>query len=236
MQRGWKRVVAVLSAVLLVSGCAASEDPDGAVEPIDAPASDADDAGGAEDADAAPELDAAPEVDDAAPAEDPAASPEVDISVVPDEITLEYVDAVLVELERLYAEAAEIAAADNDLTVEVADRISSIFGGDRASDAYAVFRAIAESDGQLLVDPDELSTRTYNSVSILDWSADCLWVETVGDQSGVYVDAPAPQPTFVLLRQMTSRPARNFNPTPWVYHAQRVGADAELREAKPCTA
>lgn len=229
MHRTLRWAIVGLLSMAVAFGCSNPDDGEG-IEPID-PTGSADDP--VDDTEVADEPEASEDPD---PAPDPGPDPpaEIDITVIPDEITLEYVDAVLVELERLYAEAAQFAASEGQISVEVADRISSVFGRERSNDAYAVFQAIAESDGALLVAAASFSARSYRALEILDESRGCLWVETIGDQSGVYVDAPEPQPTFILLRETDSEPFRNLNQTPWVYHAQRVGAESELREAAPC--
>src|SRR6056297_445650 len=109
MRWALRRVVMPLAAALLVAGCSTAAEQDDAIERIDAPTSGVgDDGGAAEDSGDAvavsdDEVETDPGVDDESPTVDPAGG-EVDISVIPEDITLEYVDAVLVELERLYAE------------------------------------------------------------------------------------------------------------------------------------
>ncbi len=126
-----RRVAASLAALAVLVGACSSDDGAQAeagrqpvasddTEDVDEPAPDPD-----TDFDPSPEPDPAPDPDpdpDPDPAPEPEPGPDIDITVIPDEITDEYVAAVLVELERIYAEAYAIVRDEQELTSEITDR------------------------------------------------------------------------------------------------------------------
>ncbi|MFU8841804.1 MAG: hypothetical protein ACNA8R_13960, partial [Nitriliruptoraceae bacterium] len=165
-------------AVAVLSGCSSPDDGDG-IEAIDAPEAPVDED---DDAEVVDEPEAA-EDPDPAPEPDPPA--EIDITVIPDEITLEYVDAVLVELERLFAEAVRSVVENEEMTLEASDLLNSAFGGTELDSVFADLMVLAE-DPSIARPPGEIAPNTYVAIAVLDEAAGCLWVETVANLSGSF--------------------------------------------------
>jgi hypothetical protein len=220
-------IVGLLS-VAVAFGCSNPDDGDG-IEPID-PSGSADDT--VDDTEVADEPEA---VEDPDPAPDPEPDPpaEIDVTVIPDEITLEYVDAVLIELERLYAEAAQLASARGELDLDVADRLNSIFSGELVDRRLADFlELLAVEDG--FRNQDEISPSWFVASEVLDSSSACVWLVGEQDLSSLFVNGPAARTTFALLGPKDEGLVVDPNPTPWAYRQVGVGDEDALREERPC--
>lgn len=225
MERHKRIVASALAAVLLLAACS-DGDPEGSAEGVEAiePQPDADESDPERAEDGAPAVEAAPEPEPA----------EIDVTVVPDEITEEYVEAVLVELEGLYSEAYILFQATDEATIEVTDRLGAAFTESEYRTRLRQFTDIAEAGYPGYRRVDAAAPRTHEVQRILDSSATCVYAETLLDVSGVRVDAGDPQASFVELGLPELEPFEQLNPTPWVVHEFPSGALAELVESRPC--
>ena len=233
-----RRVAASLAALAVLVGACSSDDGAQAeagrqpvasddIEDVDDPAPDPD-----TDFDPSPEPDPAPDPDpdpDPDLASEPEPEPHIDITVIPDEITDEYVAAVLVELERIYAEAYAIVRDEQELTSEITDRVDAIFAESRREDRYDEFRQLAGMP-EVFRPQGELQPRTRQVVEILDAADGCLWVETLTDSSGLS-PSEGQQTVFVALFHKDAGRPGDVNPTPWVFERLRTPVEAGSDEA-----
>ena len=131
----------------------------------------------------------------------------IDPFTVPDEITVEYVEAVLTELERINGDALRLAMAEG-MSPEVSSLLLSIYTEDLAAptvtafnqQAVAGFPGVVSSPGDVTIDVTDL---TVGSLT-------CLSVEAVLSYDDV-LEAPTDAETAIELRRQSS------NDTGWVY-------------------
>jgi hypothetical protein len=208
------------AALLVLAGCGGDDEP----EPI----------GGDEavpDEGAAPtELDPEGDLD----AEDEAE--EIDVTVVPDEITEDYVEAVLAELERIRYEAlVEFRENDGELTIEVMDMTASVFTADEVDYERGDLENMAADGYAAMRDTAELEPVQADVVELLSSSESCVLVETRADLDGLLEDPPPPIERIYYLVLQDRELVEDYNPTPWVI--AMIPADIEeWRERDPCDA
>jgi hypothetical protein len=238
MERDQRIAALSAAAVLLLSGCS-SEADDGAAEgiqPIEEP-----DPVEAErdplDGEPEPEPESEPDVE---PDPEPA---DIDITVVPDEITDEYVEAVFVELERLYAEALkEMRQNDDELNIEVTDRLGEIFDNEATLPTnLRVFQDAASEGFPNVREAEEIGPRSRRIISLISTDQSCIYVETSVDSSLVLIESSVDeQINFVELLPKTAERPVLLNSTPWVYGRMLVPFDEmeseEFTEDDPCSA
>jgi hypothetical protein len=177
----------------------------------------------------------APEPLEVEPVEAPESDPDIDITTVPDEITLEYVQAVLDELERILADALILTMEEGELTIEIADRVGDIFTTDQRDLRLDELASAAESGFENMNPPDRIVPRRREAIEVLDASEGCLYVETLAREEGIFPGLTDPAPSFVVLhRRLHIRP-REINPTPWGYASLAVGDAGHLRAERPCS-
>jgi hypothetical protein len=224
MERHRRIAVAFLAAAFLLASC--SDDGAGEASAEDIERID----------DAEPETD--PEVEpepEPEPVEEPEPEPaEVDITVVPDQITEEYVGAVLAELEGLYLDAYVAFRVADEPNIEATDRLGSAFANAQYAARLNEFVEFASEDYEGLQPAANARPRAHIVEEIHDLSDDCVYVETLMDVSGVVVGAGAPQVTFVELGPREVERVVDLNSTPWLIHGLPIGELAELREVRPC--
>jgi hypothetical protein len=206
-------------ALLVLAGCGGDEEPG----PI----------GGDE---AAPEEGAAPtELDPEGDINgEDGSGDEVDVTVVPDEITEDYVEAVLVELEQIRHDAlVEFRENDGEMTIEVMDMTASVFTADEVDYERYDLDEIAADDFEGLLPPGELQPEEPRVEEILAASASCVLVETEVSADGLLVDPPPPGPRIYHLVLQTQELVEDYNVTPWVI--AMIPADIEhWRGENPC--
>ena len=235
---------------LLVLGCSGSGPDEQAIQPLPSveQASEEADAGSIEPdgvvsesgAGDNPEVDGDIEVersdaDVAAAGNGLAQGDEVDVTVIPDVITEEYVEAVLAELEQLYADALRELILAGEPTIEVTDRLGSAFVEEEYALRLEQFIELADLGFPELASPELLEPRAHTEVSILDWDRDCVYAQSTLDVSGVFSAYIPPQMSFVELGLPDREVVTNLNKTPWMVHAFPVGGDTEIGERTPCS-
>ena len=230
--------ITVIAAVMLV-GCTSDADTAGELQDIrevlggsdeDAPSAEPE---AAEPGDEAASAEAPPEADD--DGELPPPDPEIDVTTVPDDITVKYVQAVIDELERIYAEAVVLMMEEGELTIEITDRIGEIFAVRQLGVRRTEFTETAEAGFPGMRPSDEIETRRRIVQDILDQGDGCLYVETVTSDQAFFVDAVEPIDVYVLLEAPTVERPVDINPTPWVYGALGVGEQGEMKAVTPCS-
>jgi hypothetical protein len=123
----------------------------------------------------------APEPLEVEPVEAPEPDPDIDITTVPDEITLEYVQAVLDELERIYASAVVMMMEEGELTIEISDHISDIFALRQRDIRLKEFVDTAEAGFPGMRQPQD--------IDCADGSPRRFWIKT----RGAFTCAPSPR-------------------------------------------
>jgi hypothetical protein len=224
MEHHKRLAAAVAVAGLLLAACsddAANEASAEDIQPIEEPEPEA----------VEPEPD--PPDEDPEPEPEPETS-EIDITVVPDEITEEYVEAVLTELEQLYSEAFATYVSQGEVTIAVNDRMGEAFTEDQREARIREFESLREGGFEGILPSEELRARDRSVLELIQHDDRCIYAETVLDFAGVLVDPPEPGPSFVLLiRQNIERPV-DLNSSGWVLADLKTGDAAELREQLPC--
>jgi hypothetical protein len=219
-----------LVSVTVAFGCSGSDDGDG-IEPIDAPGPADDEVDGTEVVDE-PEA-----VEDPDPAldDEPDPAPEIDITVIPDEITLDYVDAVLVELERLYAEAIVLTMEAGEPSLGASDRLRSAFSSEQFELRLTELYDLAGSDFVGFALPNEVSPRRHHELEIIDLGASCIWVQSRIDYSGL-AGEPIPRDDAFLKLEVEDKSVlvSDESVTPWVISSIPFEHSTEDVEVVPC--
>ena len=227
MERHKRIVAASLAVALLLAACSDGDGAAEGVQPIEEPQADP----GEPEPDPVDE-DPEPEVEPAPDAEPEPA--DIDITVVPDEITEEYVEAVLAELERLYSEAYVAFREAGEPTIEVTDNLGSAFTDRQHTARLAQFVDLQEMEFEGFQSSPDAGPRRHSVEKVLDQGEACIYAETLMDLKGILVDPPEPEITFVELGPLEGDRVRNLSTTPWVIHALPVGDSGQLREVRPC--
>lgn len=238
-------VSAVATVAALTGACtSAASSSDGLAEIDEQHTGAASDLADPEDEASAPEAEAAPDSEspdpveaasaEAPPETDTVPEPDVDITTVPEEITVEYVQAVLDELERIYAEAVVLMMEEGELTLEISDRIGEIFAQRQVDLRRSEFVDTAEAGFPAMRPPEDITTRRRIVEDILDQGEGCIYVETLTNDHAFFADPVEAIEVFVLLEYPTVERPVELNPTPWVYGALGVGERAEMEAVTPC--
>ena len=159
---------------------------------------------------------------------------DIDITTVPDDITVEYVQAVVDELERIYAEALVLLMEEGELTIEITDRIGEIFSIRQRDLRLQEFVQVAEDGFPGMRSPDDIEVRRRQVESIWDRSTECIYAEALAFDGAFFLQEPDPVRSFLVLRPPTRERPVDVNPTPWVYSMLAIGEVGELREERPC--
>ena len=229
--------ITVIAAVMLV-GCTSDADTAGELQDIrevlggsdeDAPSAEPE---AAEPGDEAASAEAPPEADD--DGELPPPDPEIDVTTVPDDITVEYVQAVVDELERILAEALVLMMEEGELTIEITDRVGEIFTLEQRDLRLNELTTASEEGFPGMWPSDEIAPRNREVLGVLDVSEGCIYIEALAFEEGLFPEVTEPAPSFAVLRFPDVERPVEINPTPWVYAALAVGAESELRKERPC--
>lgn len=159
---------------------------------------------------------------------------DIDITTVPDDITVEYVQAVVDELERILAEALVLMMEEGELTIEITDRVGEIFSLDQVNARTASLQELSDSGFPNMRPPDEIRPRLRRVEQILDISDGCIYAETLTFDDAFLVEPSDPIPVFVRLESPDVARPVDINPTPWVLGSLGVGEPDQLREVRPC--
>ena len=233
--RGIASITAI--AAVMLSGCTSDADTAGELQDIrevlegsaeDEPSAEPE---AAEQGDGAASAEAAPEADDAEP---PPPDPEIDVTTVPDDITVEYVQAVVDELERILAEALVLMMEEGELTIEITDRVGEIFTLEQRDLRLNELTTASEEGFPGMWPSDEIAPRNREVLGVLDVSEGCIYIEALAFEEGLFPEVTEPAPSFAVLRFPDVERPVEINPTPWVYAALAVGAESELRKERPC--
>ena len=234
---------------LLVLGCSGSGPDEQAIQPLPSveQASEEADAGSIEPdgvvsesgAGDNPEVDGDVEVersdaDVAAAGNGLAQGDEVDVTVIPDVITEEYVEAVLAELEQLYADALRELILAGEPTIEVTDRLGSAFVEEQYTARLEQFLSLQDAGFPEIAEANRIRPRQHSVLALIELGDNCLYVETSLDVSGVFDDERELQSSFVELGMPDREVITNLNPTPWMIHGLPVGEYSQLEERRPC--
>jgi hypothetical protein len=172
--------------------------------------------------------------DDTDGADGEPATDTIDITEVPDEITEAYVEAVLAELERIWTDALiEYQREGGELTLEVTDRIASIFTDEQIDIRYADFGAIADADFVGARPPEETEPADHQVTELISATPTCINVRTLTSIDGLLEDPPPPSAWAFHLVLQEKELYRDLNPTPWVIAGIPADVDS-YREQDPC--
>ena len=161
---------------------------------------------------------------------------EIDVTVIPEQITPEYVEAVLAELERLYAGSLRAFMEAGEPTLDVTAQLGSAFVEEQYRPRLQQFLDLLEDGFPGIADADELGARTHTQVELLQVTETCIFAQTVLDFSQVFVDGREPQVSFVQLGLPDRGVLHNRNSTPWMIHRLPVGDERQMRELRLCDA
>jgi hypothetical protein len=145
----------------------------------------------------------------------------VDPFTVPDEITVEYVEAVLTELEKINGDALRLAVAEG-FSAEVTDLLETVFDGQPLADRANVLLNVTPvdfEDGP----PGDISVSV---VSLAAATEDCVAADVVEDYTTV---AASGSPTVSVRVTLVRGEANN---TGWLVQNRAVEGDAD--GVSPC--
>jgi hypothetical protein len=176
----------------------------------------------------------APEPLEVEPVEAPESDPDIDITTVPDEITVEYVQAVLDELERILADALILTMEEGELTLDAADHIGEVFALRQVDIRRSELMDAAESGFPGMRAPEDVGLRRRVAQRVVDQGEGCMYVHTVTTDTAYFDEPVEPVDVYVLLESPTVERPVDINPTPWVYGSLGIGDSAELEGLRPC--
>ena len=144
---------------------------------------------------------------------------------VPDVITLEYLDRVLAELDRIDGEATRKIVAAKALTPEAIALIESIYTEPELATRLAIMRTHLEKVlANLKGDP---KARETNATELISAGPECVFLRATRDFSRSAVIPPPPQTTYIALAPTTS------NRTGWTIAFDSFNEDSS-RPEDPC--
>ena len=117
---------------------------------------------------------------------------------VPDVITLEYLDRVLAELDRIDGEATRKIVAAKELTPEAIALIESIYAEPELPRRLSLWERDLEND--LPGAKDNPKARTTSTNRLISSSTSCLFAAVMRDYSGPSLFPPPPEESFIALR------------------------------------
>ena len=158
----------------------------------------------------------------------------IDVTSVPDTITPAYVQAVLAELEALYAGALASHVAAGEPTLETTTKLGSAFAEPAYDGRLQHFIRIGREGFVEIADADRIRPRTHTDVRLLAVAEDCVYAETRLDVSPVRKDPRPLVESFVHLGPRDREIFDDVNPTPWLIHKMPGGDPEVLRELDPC--
>lgn len=196
---------AVTCAVVVVAGCSGASDDTASPEP---------------DSDPIPTQ--------------PAPTPTtIDVTKIPDEITLGYVDAVLKVIDHLHGEAARLVHANKRVDDRVIDTLAAIYAKTEGeAEAANLTRALTEGLDQYFAElPGDPVTEVK---SVLDSSGRCIVVAASTNLSPFFQKPQTPLSGAVIqlgLKGADTDPDR-LNPSPWlIYFAGVPSPGQEVNQA-----
>jgi hypothetical protein len=159
---------------------------------------------------------------------------DIDVTVVPDEITEAYVEAVLAELEQIRHEAlVEFRENGYEITLEVADRSSSIFTTEGTDFHAADLSGLAERGFENYLPADEMEPVQPEVEELLSSTDECIFVETEVSHEGRLAEPGDPVTRLYHLVLQQRELVEDYNKTPWVI--AMIPADVDYwREEDPC--
>lgn len=192
---GHRRIAAAVTALVLATGCSGSDDhPD--VETLGS----------------SPTSTATTASPTPTPTSTPTTESSVDPTVVPDEVTVEYLDAVMERLNALEARVYRLVAESQDVTDPVATELYASFA--ESSMAVDTLEGFEEAFGlEAIAEPPAPPVTT--GIEILDQTDDCVLFRAQHDPRPLMapgVDVEPTQPHYFRLRP--SEP-NELNPVPW---------------------
>jgi hypothetical protein len=211
--------VAAAAALLVLAGCGGDDEP----EPIGG-----DEAAPDEGADPT-ELDPEGDLDG-----DEGEEEEIDVTVVPDEITEDYVEAVLAELEQIRHDAlVEFRENDGEMTIEVDDMVASIFTPEGTEYEAADLEIMRDRDFEGQRSISQLEPLRPQVDELISVSDDCVAAETTLSLDGLQEEPDPPFQRAYLLVVQERELVEDPNPTPWVIGFISEDVD-HWREQDPC--
>lgn len=158
----------------------------------------------------------------------------IDVTTVPDEITIAYAQAVMDELDRVLGDAIRelvAAGAPSDRFVAL---LRAVYDEPTYSNQESLYGEDAAND---FIDYDEQPDGPTTIVTrIVDASSTCVVVGAERSFERLYRDDPredAKASYIQLLRKDATRDPGAFNPTPWAIVADYAAAGASIPE-DPC--
>jgi hypothetical protein len=152
----------------------------------------------------------------------------IDPTTVPDEITAEYVQAVLDELYALRGDATRALVEEKQLNERTVETLSAVYSdslltfmlNDISDAVLDGFRGFRDPPGDIVVVVDE----------VLTGSSECIFVAAVQDFSQVAIEAISPHLSGLTLRPATPEQREAGNPTPWAITEDLFNEDGSLPE------
>lgn len=155
----------------------------------------------------------------------------IDVSTVPDEITVEYVQAVMDELDRVTGDMIRAFVTAGGPDREFVGYLAALFDRDAREDMEAQLGRYAAQDLEPLeASPGNPTTDVHR---ILDVSPDCIVLEVRRSFERVLKEPPPEESLGGFVQLSAKRPdqdPRKLNSTAWVIVADVVAQDAEIPE------
>ncbi len=144
------------------------------------------------------------------------AAPAIDITTKPDVVTVEYAQAVMVELDRLLGEAVRAMVADDGPNKEFLDKLNAVYDEPSFEDMQSVYGEIAADGMEAFRDPP--GDPITKVEQILKAVPQCV-VLAVDRTFAAFLAAPNPRPDRIsyigLAPKVEGSDPGNFNRTPW---------------------
>lgn len=159
------------------------------------------------------------------------AVPPIDITTKPDVVTVEYAQAVMVELDRVLGEAVRAMVADDGPNKEFLDKLNAVYDEPSFENSQSAYGELAADGMEVFRDPPGDPTTTVQK--ILRGDPTCV-VLSVDRSLAAFFVAPSPRPDNVsyiaLAPKGEGSDPGGFNRTPWsvVFDGDTLGGEEPL--------
>jgi hypothetical protein len=139
-----------------------------------------------------------------------------DTAIVPKQITVAYVDAVLAKLNHVYGDAVRTSVADRKVTVPAVEDLSAIYSPKLAAEEETIF--VQEISGSL-ANVRRVPGDPITEVQDLIYSSDsCIYarVQTNSDPLVIHPVSPLAD-EFMGLKRIVPGDGLGLNHTPWIF-------------------
>ncbi|MDP9387277.1 MAG: hypothetical protein M3Q48_04960 [Actinomycetota bacterium] len=157
-----------------------------------------------------------------------------DVSVIPEVIDEDYVNAVLAALDEVYGKATRIIVATKRFPPEAADLIDSIYANEEFEHEANIWLQSLALDPELRNFRSEPGNRKTTVERIIAASPSCVWIAVRRDRSPANFDPGRHRTEYLALQPVDhSKDQKGLNPTAWMITTEGLRSDGTEPD-NPC--